>query len=393
MANEKHLEILRHGVKAWNAWRKEMEEATGHLTADLSNTDFRGVDLNGANFREADLRKADLEEANLSGANLTGANLLDANLNCANLNEACLNTAILSNAGFYGAYLVGAKLLYSNLNSANFSSANLSYALLANTDCRETNFFIANLFGANLLGANLTRATLTNADFSEALLDSTTFADADISTVKGLETVRHLGPCSIGIDTLYLSKGKIPEVFLRGCGVPESFITQARALIGAEEGIQFYSCFISYSTQDEEFAQRLHGRLQQDQVRVWYSPHDIQGGRHMHEQIEDAIRTYDKLLILLSPDSMASSWVQTELRKARKMERRSGQRKLFPLRLVSHDVVKEWECPDGDSGEDLAAEVRKYFIPDFTRWKDHDAFEEAYKRLLKDLRTDQVAKV
>ena len=34
----------------------------------------------------------------------------------------------------------------------------------------------------------------------------------------------------------------------------------------------------------------------------------------------------------------------------------------------------------------LAVEVREYFIPDFTHWKNHDAFELAFARLLKDLR-------
>jgi len=30
--------------------------------------------------------------------------------------------------------------------------------------------------------------------------------------------------------------------------------------------------------------------------------------------------------------------------------------------------------------------VREYFIPDFCTWKDHDAFEVAFARLLRDLR-------
>lgn len=38
--------------------------------------------------------------------------------------------------------------------------------------------------------------------------------------------------------------------------------------------------------------------------------------------------------------------------------------------------------------KDLAVEVREYFIPDFSTWKDHDSFEEAFWRLLRDLRAD-----
>ena len=40
-----------------------------------------------------------------------------------------------------------------------------------------------------------------------------------------------------------------------------------------------------------------------------------------------------------------------------------------------------------NTGEDLAEEVRKYHIPDFSCWKNHDAFETAFARLEKDLRT------
>jgi hypothetical protein len=35
----------------------------------------------------------------------------------------------------------------------------------------------------------------------------------------------------------------------------------------------------------------------------------------------------------------------------------------------------------------LAAAVRKYHLPDFSNWKNHDAFELAFARLEKDLGT------
>jgi TIR domain len=173
--------------------------------------------------------------------------------------------------------------------------------------------------------------------------------------------------------------------------VPESFITQMHSLVGAEEGIQFYSCFISYSSKDEEFARRLHGRMRDAHLRVWFAPEDIQGGQKLHEQIETAIRVYDKLLIVLSEASLQSEWVMTELRKARKAERQSGKRKLFPVRLTDYQTLEKWECHDSKSGKDLAEELRQYFIPDFSNWKEHDLFEAAFARLLKDLRAETTA--
>jgi hypothetical protein len=67
----------------------------------------------------------------------------------------------------------------------------------------------------------------------------------------------------------------------------------------------------------------------------------------------------------------------------------TGRWKLFPIRLVDFDTLRHWECFDADTGKDLAVEVREYFIPDFTRWKDHDTFERAFARFLKDLQATE----
>ena len=116
------------------------------------------------------------------------------------------------------------------------------------------------------MGANLTNAFALG----------TNFGDLDLSVVTGLETVVHEGPSTIGIDTIYKSKGKIPGVFLRRCGVPEEFIAYIASMVGRP--IEYYSCFISYSTKDQAFAERLYADLQAKGVRCWFDPHDVKGG-------------------------------------------------------------------------------------------------------------------
>jgi hypothetical protein len=71
----------------------------------------------------------------------------------------------------------------------------------------------------------------------------------------------------------------------------------------------------------------------------------------VHEQIDDAIRLHDRLLLILSEHSMSSEWVKTELAKARKREVKEGKRVLFPVRLVGFERLSEWECFDGDTGK------------------------------------------
>ena len=199
--------------------------------------------------------------------------------------------------------------------------------------------------------------------------------------------MNHRGPSIISVDTIHRAKGDIPEDFLKGAGVPDDFITYMKSLVG--KPIEFYSCFISYSHKDEEFTKRLHSRMRDEGLRVWYAPEDVKGGRKIHEQIDTAIKLHDKLLIVLSDKSMKSGWVITEIRKARQREMKESHRVLFPIRLVDFEFIKAWECFDADTGKDLAVELREYYIPDFQNWKDHDAFEESFKRLLGDLKADE----
>ena len=152
---------------------------------------------------------------------------------------------------------------------------------LTGANLMHADFVEANLIKAELVAANLTRARLTGALLNRATIGWTAFGAVDLRAVHGLDTIVHAGPSTIGIDTLYRSHGNIPEVFLRGAGVPEDFITYVKSLVGPP--FEFYSCFISYSSKDQAFAERLHTDLQDNGVRCWFAPHDVQGGRKLHE--------------------------------------------------------------------------------------------------------------
>ena len=69
---------------------------------------------------------------------------------------------------------------------------------------------------------------------------------------------------------------------------------------------------------------------------------------------------------MLSEHSLNSEWVKTELRKARQAELREQRQKLFPIRLVSIDRIRDWSGFDADTGKNLAVELREDHIPDFS---------------------------
>ena len=278
------------------------------------------------------------------------------------------------------ANLRWANLRYANLKGANLKGANLVQAQLSRAELTGADLSGAHLGGTALDGADLADANCSNAHFYES-----TLGDTNLSGAKGLDTCTHSGPSSLDFRTL-LRSGPISLRFLRGCGLSDLLIDYLPSLLN--QPVQFYSCFISYSTKDQAFADRLHADLQSKGVRCWFAPHDIKAGKKIHEQIDEAIRIYDRLLLILSPASMNSDWVKTEIAKALKRERQEERRMLFPVRLVEFDTLRDWECFDADAGKDSAREIRAYYVPDFSSWKDHDAYQREFEKLLRDLKPE-----
>jgi hypothetical protein len=85
---------------------------------------------------------------------------------------------------------------------------------------------------------------------------------------------------------------------------------------------------------------------------------------------------------------MNSEWVKTEIANARQREIREKRQMLFPINLVPYTQVRDWKAFDSDTGKDSAREIREYFIPDFSDWKDHDSYQKAFDRLLRDLKAE-----
>jgi uncharacterized protein YjbI with pentapeptide repeats len=398
MANEEHLKILLKGVEVWNQWRRENAMRPDLIEANLYGANLREADLTGAELRKANLYEANLYEANLGGTDLYKANLGEADLTIANLSRVGLSGATLIRANLREADLSEANLSEANLSEANLSEADLARANLREADLTRVNLIGADLFRVNLIGANLTRAKLDRTNFRETQVGWTTFGDTDLSVVEGLDTVAaHHGPSTIGIDTLYLSNGNIPEVFLRGCGLRDWEIEATKLyqpdLTPTEltditykihelriTAIHYYSCFISYSSKDQDFAQCFHTDLQQKGVRCWFAPEDMKIGDKIRPRIDESIRIHDKLLVILSENSMQSDWVEDEVETAIEEEKKRQTTVLFPIRLDEAVI---------ETNQAWAAKLRRTrHIGDFSRWKDQDAYQQAFEHLLRDLKAE-----
>ena len=347
MANEEHIDILQQGVEVWNRWREQHPT----IRPDLIRANFSHAYLRNANLSDTDLRRADLSHADLIFVNFVMAKLDGANL---------------SNAHLVGTHLYSASLVLADLSHADLGGANLLQTFLSST----------NLSHANLRNVNLSPTYLSDVNLSEATMGQTTFGDLDLREVKGLETVQHDRPSHVSINTVFLSQGHIPEVFLRGTGAPDSFIEYMRSLVS--QPIQYYTCFISYSSKDAEFVDRLYTDLQHNNVRCWLDKEDLKIGDKFRNSIDEAIRFHDKLLLVLSKHSVESDWVETEVETAFDKEHKQKKLVLFPVTLdeTIMDTEKAW-----------AANIKRTrHIGDFKRWKEHDFYQKTLTRLLRDLK-------
>jgi hypothetical protein len=327
MANLEHVKILmKQGVDAWNRWRIDNQDLSPDFEGEnLSYEVLKGANLCKSKLNEANLKGTDLREANLSGAELLWADFRWANLE--------------------GADLSGAILHLASLNDVIFKDVNLS----------------GTHFGATIIG---------NSNFSGAI---------------GLEVVKHDAPSIIGLDTIYKSKGEIPEVFLRGCGVPEEFITHMKSL--PMNPNKYFSCFISYSHEDKLFARRLHDQLQARGIRCWLDEHQLLPGDDMHDMIDRGISLWDKVLLCCSEAALNSWWVDKELDRAIKKEERLWKERgkkvlaLIPLNLDNY-MFNEWESGKKDM-------VTNRLAADFTGWEtDNSKFEKQFEWVVKALQTE-----
>jgi len=357
MANKKQIKIIRSGIAKWNEWR---EKSCGIIP-----------DLSGANLNCLDLRDANLYRTDLSGAILRDANLIGADFREARLYRADVSDVNISGTDFYGADLYRADFSGTNLSSSDLSYVDLSYA-----DLNQ-----ANLTGSILYSAKFKRTRMINTNFNDVRLEDTTFDDIDLSQVIGLINTIHEGPSTIGIDTIYRSKGNIPPQFLRDAGVPEEFIKKIPSLIKVGS-VKLDSCFISFGKEDRKFCEKLLADLKDRGVRTWMYHEDARIGRENMAEIDRAIRNYDKVVLICSETSLDRPHVIEEIERACQREVRDKKDILFPV-TVDNYVHGRWD-------HHRQADVCKKVIGDFIGWEDDPAkYEASLNKLIDDLNRDE----
>lgn len=331
---KKLFNLLNRGPEYWNKYRHEHRNVIpilNHVTAnkanlagfDLSNAHFVGVKFTHGNFKGANLKNIDAKSSYFDWCDFTDA----------------------------------------NLNNANFFASDFSFCKFIRADLRKS----------YLVRILLRHCNLNGAKFVDSEFGDTEFINTSFTGAVGLSSARHEFPSRLDTDTL---RRKLPTAFLRGVGLPDKAIKLMDVLAG--KGVKYHSCFISYSTEDQKFADRLYTDLQDRDVRCWLAPHDLLVGSKTLDEIDLQISKLDKLVIILSASSLSSTWVEDEVLKGFAEERRRRKNVLIPIR-IDDDVMNTQEA--------WARKLRdQRNIGDFRHWKKRPAYTRAFEKLLAALR-------
>ena len=348
MTRDEAIKLLRggpEGIKQWNqlAWNIGVD-------IDLSGMDLSGITAKDLVFPPVlDLRGASFARSRLSKAQF----------------NSCLN---------------GVKFSHSHLHRCSFWNCDVSQADFTGATVHHANFFSGNL---------------SKASFHEASFATNIFDGVDLSAVTGLGRVSHIAPSILSPSTLAKSRGRIPDRFLRRCGLkpweivatklhdPTLAPVQIEKLlyrifdIRAHSPIYLGGVFISYSRKDAKFVDRIHDVLLGKGANVWLDRHDMIAGP-LRDQVRDAIGLNDTLLLVLSKTSVESDWVEYELDKAREKEKREGRSVLCPVALDD-----SWKAKMDDP---LWRQVKKNNVLNFAKWRSKDVFDAELAKLIKGLK-------
>lgn len=298
-----------------------------------------------------------------------GDSLIEADLSGAGLSDAFLSEAVLHGANLSKATLSGANLKWADLSGANLSRAALNEA--------------------NLNGADLSGADLTDAVFVGTIIVSC----PTLHLAIGLDKINHLGPSFLDARTLRASVPHLPDVFLQGVGYSQEEIAALRELYS--RAIEFFSCFLSHTDKDADFVDRLRADLLSNNVSCWHYRYDMRTGGYWREQINTAIKVYDKLVLICSEHSLTRKGVVEEIIEAMEYQDKPDEKnrlKLFPVRLddfIFSEAMAQFakqQVAKGEWGRNWLDKVKAIQMADFRGWKDHDAYKREFDKLLRDLK-------
>jgi len=131
--------------------------------------------------------------------------------------------------------------------------------------------------------------------------------------------------------------------------------------------------FVSHAIKgDAAFARRLASDLRRHDIRVWIAPDSIPFGKQWQDAIQDAVEQCNLMLLVATPEAVASNWVRTEMSMAISRHHDEGEEamRVIPIFLKPCRLPLLWKTYQGVSFEgDYERCLRKLIERIGVRWK------------------------
>lgn len=98
--------------------------------------------------------------------------------------------------------------------------------------------------------------------------------------------------------------------------------------------------FLSHSSGDRAFAVKFHAVLVRHGLRVWYAPKKILPAEEWQDSIGEALQRCDWFVVLVTPRSLQSMWVDREVKFVLGEQR--FERRILPVLLEPCDYKRKW---------------------------------------------------
>lgn len=97
-------------------------------------------------------------------------------------------------------------------------------------------------------------------------------------------------------------------------------------------------CFISYSSKDRKFVERLATDLSGNNLDIFFDKWEIKVGDSIVEKINSGLKKMTELVIVLSKESVKSNWVKKELSTAVMKKLKNKSIRILPVLIEKCDI-------------------------------------------------------
>jgi uncharacterized protein YjbI with pentapeptide repeats len=317
--------LLCSSSKAWNSWTLSLRPVQAYS--------LRGEGLRLKPGYFIFLRNCDLQHIDFTDYNFISVDFCGSKFNRSNFFNVRFSRAVTMRSRFDNCSFRNCRFFSCELGDASFRHCDFSHAELNGESYGAD--FSKSKFEKCILSGSYHNGIFEGADFDGAYVFGANFVNTNLSNIANLTRSHVYSPISIDLRTLKLS-GKLPKQFHIGAGFSGSDIDKLKDDILRRRKT---TVFLSHSSKDERIVSLLAADLEKRGLDVWYAPRDLKIGAKTRTELDTAVSSVDKLIVILSKNSISSDWVEQEVENALEIERKTRKSFLIPV-MIDDKVMK-----------------------------------------------------